>query len=70
MSELEEEEVSKALGQMQMQLNGLLLPLRRYGQGDYVDAVIPELVHLAWLLHWRLEGADVPIAAPKLTYTP
>ena len=60
MTELEEEETAKALGQFLLSLNLLLKPLRLYGQSRYVDAVTPEIEKLAWQLHWRLEGIDEP----------
>ena len=60
MTELDEEDTAKALGQFLLTLNGLLRPLRLYGQGDYVDEVTREIEKLAWQLHWRLEGIDEP----------
>jgi len=60
-TELNEEETSKTIGQFILQgLNPLMEPLRKYGQGDYVNSVIPEIVKLAWQLHWKLEGLDIP----------
>ncbi len=59
-------EFDKALGQFQLQLNGLFYPLRKYGQAHYVDSVIPEVVKIAVQLHWRLSGVDTPIEANDL----
>ena len=68
MTELDEDETSKALGQFNFALNGLLYPLRLYGQGHYVDMVSQEVVKLAWQLHWRLEGVDEPYEVEDLHY--
>ena len=55
-----DEDYDKALGQYRMKLNGLLYPLRIYGQGHYVDSVIEELVTLGVQLHLKLSGVDIP----------
>ena len=62
----DEEAYDKALGQYRLTLNGLLQPLRRFGQGKYVDGVIEELVQLAIRLHWRLSGDDIPFEVRDL----
>ena len=67
MTEIEDEEhISKALGQFRLTLNGLLQPLRLYGQSNYVDSVSEEILRLAWQLHWKLEGVDTPYEVPDL----
>ncbi len=63
---LDEEHISKALGQFQLALNGLLHPLRVYGQDVYVDSVIQEILKLAWQLHLKLEGFDIPYEVTDL----
>ena len=61
MTEIEEEgHISKTLGQFRLALNGLLSPLQLYGQTHYVTMVSEEITKLAWQLHWKLEGIDVP----------
>ncbi len=60
MTDKEDEEISKDIGQFQLNLNKLLAPLRLYGQEAYVDTVTPEIIKLAWQLHFRLEGLDIP----------
>jgi len=60
MSEDEEQEWDKDIGQFRLALNDLFRPLRRYGQDIYVDGVMAEVVNLAWQLHWRLVGVDMP----------
>ncbi len=61
MTEIEdEEEIKKILGQFRLNLNQLLKPLRLYGQGVYVDGVTLEIESLAWQLHWKLCGVDIP----------
>ena len=57
---MEDEEWDKAIGQYRLKLNGLMQPLRKYGQEQYVDQAIDELVHMGILLHYRLSGEDVP----------
>lgn len=57
---MEDEEWDKSIGQYRLKLNGLMKPLRRYGQGDYVDQTIDELIHMGILLHYRLSGEDIP----------
>ena len=56
----EDEEFDKAVGTYRLKLNGLLKPLRQYGQGEYVDQVLDELVHLGIQLHYKLSGVDIP----------
>lgn len=59
--ELSEEEISKALGQFQLTLNGVLSPLKKYGQEDFVIMANNEIVNLAWQLHQKLNGVDIPL---------
>ena len=51
---------NKIIGQYRLNLNGLLKPLRMYGQGHYVDGVIEELVSLSIQMHEKLNGTDKP----------
>jgi len=46
-----------------LRLNGVLHPLRLYGQGELVDMVIDELVTLGVKLHLELYGIDIPYQA-------
>ena len=67
MTEIADEEyITKALGQFRLALNGILNPLRLYGQGAYVDSAAEEIAKLAWQLHWKLEGVDMPYEIPHL----
>ena len=67
MTEIEEEEqISKVLGQFVLALNGAMFPLRRYGQEEYVDMVSTEILKLAWQMHWKLEGIDIPYEVSEL----
>lgn len=59
-SEYEEEQWEKAIGQFRLALNGILAPLRLYGQGLYVDSAMEEIVSLAIQLHLKLYGVDIP----------
>jgi hypothetical protein len=58
--DLDEEEFNKILGQFRLQLNGIMWPLRLYGQGPYVDSAMIELENLALQLHMKLSGIDIP----------
>ncbi len=61
MTEIEDEEyIQKTLTQFRFGLNRLLKPLRLYGQDIYVDGITDELVSLAWQMHWKLCGVDMP----------
>ena len=56
----DEQEFDKALGQFRLQLNGIMNPLRLYGQGHYVETASEEIVSLAIQLHLKLYGVDIP----------
>ena len=56
----EELDWDKCVGQFRLALNGIMNPLRLYGQGHYVDTAGEEIVSLAIQLHWKLSGLDVP----------
>ena len=64
----DQDHTSKCLFQFQGAIIDLLKPLKRYGQTEYVDMVIPEIVHLAWQLRYQLEGVDEPLVYYKPTY--
>ena len=70
MSDEEEQEWDKAVGQFRLALNGIMQPLRLYGQGHYVDTSLEEIVSLAIQLHLKLYGVDMPyhINQDKLHY--
>jgi len=54
----DDEQWDKAVGQFRLTLNGILKPLRLYGQGYYVDSASEEIVSLAIQLHEKLSGLD------------
>ena len=62
MTEEEEElEFDKAVGQFRLTLNtNIMQPLRMYGQSDYVDSAVEEIISLAIQLHLKLGGVDIP----------
>lgn len=64
--DLEEEEFDKIIGQYRLKLNGLLWPLRLYGQGAYVDSAIGQLVNLGLQLHFKLSGIDMPYVVEEI----
>lgn len=61
----EEEQWDKIFGQYRLTLNGIMNPLRKYGQGIYVDEAIAELVNLSIQLHHRLSGVEEPFYVNK-----
>ena len=67
---IEDLQWEKTIGQFRLALNGILNPLRLYGQGHYVDTASEEIVSLAIQLHHRLSGVDMPfhINNDKLHY--
>jgi len=58
---LSDEEEEKAWGQFNLQLNGVFTPFKMYGQDIYVAGAKEEIMALAYQLHWRLSGLDIPI---------
>ena len=66
----EEEDFDKPIGQFRLALNGIMEPLRLYGQEQYVDTATEEIVSLAVQLHLKLYGVDMPyhINHDKLHY--
>ncbi len=56
----DELEFDKVVGQFRLALNGVLHPLRMYGQAQYVDTASEEIISLAIQLHWKLSGLDIP----------
>ena len=62
LSQEEIEENNKAIFQFQGALVGIMKPLKKYGQEDYVLMAISEIISLAYQLHVKLHGADVPFA--------
>ncbi len=57
---VDEQEISKIMGQFRLQLGVLLKPLMKYGQSEYVVSAMMEVEKLAWQMHWKLEGIDIP----------
>ena len=56
--DLTDEEFNSVIGHYRIALNGLMRPLTRYGQGDYVAGAINQLVSLGVQLHFKLSGVD------------
>uniref|UniRef100_A0A6M3LMN6 Uncharacterized protein n=1 Tax=viral metagenome TaxID=1070528 RepID=A0A6M3LMN6_9ZZZZ len=53
---ISDEDYRKAVTQFRLQIGGILGILRMYGQGDYVDGVIPAIVELAEQFGMRVRG--------------
>lgn len=70
MDNLTEEEISKALSQFRFKVREVLKPLNKYGQFNYVVQVEEEMLNLAWQLHYRLNGLDIPytISNPRMEH--
>lgn len=66
--DLEDSEFDKVIGQYRLKLNGLMQPLRLYGQGYYVEGAIEELVSLGIQLHLKLSGIDMPYTVSNLPW--
>jgi len=66
----EELEWDKHVTQFRMAVGVVLHPLRLYGQQDYVDNCLLEIVSLAIQLNHKLAGVDEPyhINSDKLHY--
>lgn len=62
----DEDEYKKIMGQYRLQLNEILLPLRKYGQDVYVDGAIEQLMILSEKLGMRLRGKDIPVILPSI----
>jgi hypothetical protein len=57
----EDEAYFKAIFQLRSAINILIMPLRAYGQGVYVDGVMEQLVSLAVQFHQKaLDVSDDP----------
>ena len=56
----DEEETQQCLGHFKLALNSIMKPLTLYGQSEYVSMAVVEIEQLAWQLHWKLLGIDVP----------
>jgi hypothetical protein len=58
---LNDGEYAKAVGQLRLQLNGVMAPFRCYGLDAYVPEAIEEIVRLAEAFGMRVRGVDLPI---------
>ena len=66
--DLDPTEFDKIIGQFKLQLYGLLRPLRLYGQGEVVEAVVEQLESLGVQLHLKLSGVDIPYEFEKTRF--
>ena len=64
--------VNKALTQFRLVLgdeqHGPLRPFNMYGMGIYIAPAVEAIMELAWALHLRLTGLDVPIQLEEETW--
>lgn len=59
---LSDEEYSKAVGQLRLQLNGVMSPFRQYGQDVFIPQAVDECVRLAEDFGLRVRGIAKPIS--------
>jgi len=59
---LPQEEYDKAVGQLRLQLNGVMSPFRQYGQDVFIPQAINEIIRLAEDYGLRVRGIPKPIA--------
>lgn len=59
---LPQEEYDKAVGQLRLQLNGVMVPFQQYGQNVFVQQAIEEIVRLTEDFGLRVRGIPKPIA--------
>ena len=65
MDRLPQEDYDKAIGQLRLQLNGVLAPFNMYGQQHLVPGAIEEITALAELFGERVRGKDIPVTLDK-----
>jgi len=53
---ISDEEYEHALGQLQLQLNGVFSPFRCYGLDVYIEGAKTEVIHLAEAFAMRVRG--------------
>lgn len=58
---LSDEEYQKAVGQLRLQLNGVMAPFKQYGLNVFIPGAIAEIVQLAEDFGLRVRGVDKPI---------
>ncbi len=58
---LPNKEYQKAIGQLRLQLNGVLSPFDKYGLGVFIPGAVEEIIHLTESYGKRVRGKDVPI---------
>ncbi len=61
MDKIPQEQYDKALGQLRLQLGGVMNCFRCYGMGEDVDSAIIEIIKLAEQFSMRVRGKDIPI---------
>ncbi len=63
---LEQEDYDKAVGQLRLQLNGVLSPFQSYGLDVFVPGAITEIVKLCEDFSLRTRGVDKPIDIDRI----
>jgi len=61
MNKIPESEYKKALGQVRMQLNGIMNCFRCYGMDSDVDSAQEEIMVIVEQFGMRVRGKDIPI---------
>jgi hypothetical protein len=57
---LSEEDYDKAIGQLRMALGGIMSPLDKYGNKEYVTMAIEAIIKLAEIFGQKVRGKDKP----------
>lgn len=59
---LPQAEYDKAVGQLRLQLNGVMSPFRFYGQDVFVGQAVEEIIKLCEDFGLRVRGVDKPLS--------
>lgn len=59
---LPDEEYQKVVGQLRLQLNGVLAPFNAYGLGVFIPGAVTEIVKLCEDFGLRVRGVDKAIS--------
>lgn len=57
---LPQPDYDKAIGQLRMALGGIMSPLDKYGNREYVTMCIEEIIRLAEIFGQKVRGKDKP----------
>ena len=61
----DDNEYAKIMGQFRLRVGALMMPLRQYGQGPFVDGALSAIMLLADQMGQKLRGKDIPYVLPR-----